>query len=151
MRDRGRKRKKITRIKNPTLQCCLPWGQTMAPLYSSIFVYACQPVLTVSISCMKEHIPREIWGNVSSGVLLSHKDLSVFHRYKALTGKAWDETCEFRRQSSVHSVIMMCHTFSVIIPKRNSDLLHDIFWLHEDYSFAKHDFTLSFICYTAIL
>lgn len=128
-----------------------PCGQIMVPLYSSISIYAYQPVLTVSINCMKEHIPREIWGNVSSGVLLSQKDLSVFQRYKALAGKAWDETCEFRRWSSAHSVIKVCHTSSVTIPKRNSDLKCDIFWLCEDYSFAKPDFTLSFICYTAIL
>lgn len=101
----------------------------MALFYSSISIYACQPLQTVSISCIKEHIPREIWGNVSSDVLLSHKELSVFQRYKALAGKAWDETCEFRRWSSAHSVIKVCHTFSVIIPKRHSDLKCDIFWL----------------------
>lgn len=65
-----------------------PCGQIMVPLYSSISIYAYQPVLTVSINCMKEHIPREIWGNVSRGVLLSQKYLSVFQRYKALAGKA---------------------------------------------------------------
>lgn len=101
----------------------------MVPFYSSISMYACQPLQTVSISCIKEHIPREIWGNVSSDVLLSHKELSVFQRYKALAGKAWDEMCEFRRWSSAHSVIKVCHTFSVIIPKRHSDLKCDTFRL----------------------
>lgn len=65
-----------------------PCGQIMVPIHSSISIYACQPVLTVSINCMKEHIPRKIWGNVSSGVLLSQKDLLAFQRYKALAGKA---------------------------------------------------------------
>lgn len=121
------------------------------PLYGSISIYACQPVLTISISCMKEQIPRGIWGNVSSGVLLSHTDLSVLQTYKALAGTAWDETCEFRRWSSAIFSAKGVPHFLYDNSKKELQLKMWHYLATWRLFLCKHDFTLSLICYTVIL